>query len=194
MIIATEHLRLREFVPGDLPAMLAYVRDPLYLRYYTEEWERRSDDDVATFLQVLIDNQRADPRRMFQFAMTPRDDDRLIGNCGIRRVPDNEWEANIGYELAPAYWRRGFASEAARALVDFGFRELGLHRITAGCIADNVGSVRVLEGAGLRLEGRLRDHHYFRGRWWDELLYAVLEPEWAAARGGAAQQSPAGGR
>ena len=73
---------------------------------------------------------------------------------------------------------RGYATEAARAIVRFGFIKLCLHRIWSWCIAENAGSARVLAKVGMRLEGRLRDKEYFRGRWWDTLLYAMLEQEW----------------
>ena len=86
----------------------------------------------------------------------------------------------MGYELASPQWGQGYASEAARAMVRFGFEDLGLHRIWAECIADNRRSIRVLEKAGLQLEGRLRDKVYFKGRWWDTLLFAILEDAWRA--------------
>ena len=116
----------------------------------------------------------------FQLSITLPDDNRVIGSCGIRRKPDNDWEGDIGYELAPKYWGRGYATEAALAIVDFGFRELGLHRVSSWCIADNAASARVLEKVGLRLEGRLRENEYFKERWWDTLLYGLLESEWRA--------------
>ena len=72
----------------------------------------------------------------------------------------------------------GYATEAAREIVRYGFVELGLHRIWSWCVADNLGSARVLEQVGMRLEGRQRDKEYYRGRCWDRLLYAVLEDEW----------------
>jgi RimJ/RimL family protein N-acetyltransferase len=103
----------------------------------------------------------------------------LIGNCGIRRKPENEWEADIGYDLAPEFWGQGFATEAARAMAEFGFQELGVRRISSWCIADNIASSRVLEKAGLRAEGRLRGNEYFKGRWWDTLLYGMLREEWS---------------
>lgn len=65
-------------------------------------------------------------------------------------------------------------------MVALGFRELGLHRVWARCIAENRASVAVLERSGLRLEGRLRENGYFRGRWWDTLLWGLLESEWRA--------------
>ena len=63
-------------------------------------------------------------------------------------------------------------------MTDFGFRELGLRRISSWCIADNEASARVLERLGFVKEGKLRSNEFFKGRWWDTLLYAVLAEEW----------------
>ncbi|CAI8038109.1 Uncharacterized N-acetyltransferase p20 [Geodia barretti] len=114
---------------------------------------------------MFLDQQREQPRRRFQLVIARRQDDRLIGNCGIRRKPDNDWEADIGYELAHDCWGLGYATEAAGAMVDFGFLELGLHRISSWCIAENTASARVLERLGFRLEGRLRQNQYFKDQW-----------------------------
>ena len=62
--------------------------------------------------------------------------------------------------------------------MQFGFAELKVHRIWAWCIADNAASARLLERLGLKLEGRLREKEYFKGRWWDTLVYGILENEW----------------
>jgi len=179
MRITTGRLVLREFVTDDWPDVLAYQRDPRYLRFYA--WTDRSEAEVRDFVQMFLDQQADRPRRKFQLAITLSDSGRLIGNCGIRRKPENDWEADIGFELAPEYWGQGFATEAALAIVDFGFRELELHRISSWCIADNAASARVLERVGLRPEGRLRENEHFKGRWWDTLLYGLLETEWRAS-------------
>ncbi len=176
MQLTTARLILREFVEDDWPAVLAYQRDPRYLPYY--EWTDRTPGDVQRFVQMFLDQQEEHPRHKFQFAVVLKDKQRLIGNCGIRKASADAHEADIGYELAPDHWGRGYATEAARAIVAFGFTELHLHRISAWCIADNTGSVHVLEKAGLGLEGRLRENEYFKDRWWDTLLYAVLKDEW----------------
>jgi len=109
------------------------------------------------------------------------DSDRLIGNCGVRRKPENEWEGDVGYELAPEFWGRGYATEAALAMVAFGFQEMSLHRVSSWCIAENIASARVLEKIGLRLEGRLRENEYFKDEWWDTLVYGLLRTEWEAS-------------
>jgi RimJ/RimL family protein N-acetyltransferase len=172
MEIRTERLLLREIRDDDWPAVLAYQSDPRYLHFYT--WTGRTEDDVRAFVSMLAALQREQPRRKFQLAITLPGDDTLIGNVGVRRKDGNDWEADIGYELNPLFWGRGYATEAARAIVAYGFDELRVHRISSWCIADNLRSARVLEKAGLRLEGRMRETEHFKGRWWDTLFYGML--------------------
>ena len=87
-------------------------------------------------------------------------------------------EGDIGYELSPKHWGHGYATEAAAAMLDFRFTQLKLHRIWSWCIADNVGSARVLHKLGMQAEGRLRENEYYKGRWWDTLLFGILDSEW----------------
>jgi ribosomal-protein-alanine N-acetyltransferase len=178
MHIVTERLILRDYEADDWRAVMAYQNDKRYLRFYP--WTERPEAEVRAFVQMFLDWQAEQPRRKFQLAITLPSDRRLIGSCGIRRKNENDWEADIGYELAPEYWGQGFATEAATAIVGFGFRELNLHRISSWCIAENMNSARVLERLGMRLEGRLRENDYFKGRWWDVLVYGLLESEWRA--------------
>ncbi len=177
MILTTDRLLLREFEEGDWPAVLAYQSDPRYLRYY--EWTERSADDVRAFVRMFVDAQREQPRLKYQMAIVLRADGRLIGGCGVRKRTADAWQGDMGYELAPGIWGRGYATEAARAILAFGFEQLKLHRIWATCIADNVASAHVLEKIGMRLEGRLRDNEHFKGRYWDSLIYGILESEWS---------------
>src|SRR5919199_1776690 len=122
MLLTTPRLTLREFVADDWIAVLAYQSDPRYLRYYA--WTERSERAVREFVGRFIAQQHEQPRTKFQLASTLKADGRLIGNCGVRmRAPDAH-EADIGYELAPEHWGRGYATEAARAIIAFGFDEL----------------------------------------------------------------------
>jgi RimJ/RimL family protein N-acetyltransferase len=196
MILTTDRLVLREFVESDWEAVLAYQSDPRYLRYY--EWEKRTAEDVRAFVQMFIDYQNENPRNRFQLAVTLKSNGQLIGNCGVRRERADSVNADLGYELAPDQWGHGYATEAARTMLAFGFQELGAHRIWAHCIAENVASARVLEKIGMKCEGRLRENEWFKGRsreitlrgnqagernltrWWDTLLYGILEQEWVS--------------
>jgi [ribosomal protein S5]-alanine N-acetyltransferase len=174
--INTPRLVLREYMADDWVAVRAYQREPRYCQYYP--WRDRSEAEARAFVQMFINLQSEQPRRKFQFAVTLAAGGTLIGSCGIRRKAENEWEADIGYEVAVPYWSQGYATEASRAIVDFGFRKLCLHRISAVCVAGNTTSSRVLEKLGFKLEGWLKENEFFKGRWWDTQLYAILENEW----------------
>ncbi|HJQ14369.1 MAG TPA: GNAT family protein [Anaerolineales bacterium] len=180
MILTTERLILREFVESDWEAVLAYQQDPLYLRY--NEWTSRSAEEVRAFIQIFLDHQKRAPRLKFQFAITLKQIGTLIGNCGVRRDSAETREGDMGYELDSKYWGKGYATEAARAVLSFGFSHMKLERISAWCIADNIGSARVLEKIGMQLERRMRKHQYFKGRWWDTLSYGISYEEWRAKK------------
>ncbi|MFO7681255.1 MAG: GNAT family protein [Chloroflexota bacterium] len=176
MELTTLRLHLREYTPDDWTAVLAYQQDPRYLRYYA--WTERTPAAVQDFVQMFIDYQTAQPRTKFQLAVTLKETGQLIGNCGLRLKASDAHEAEIGYEFSADHWGQGYATEAAQAMVHLGFTQFGLHRISADCVADNVASAHVLEKVGMKLEGRLRDAEYFKDRYWDTLLYAVLKDEW----------------
>ena len=176
MKLETERLLLRDFIKDDWKRALEYESDPLYLRYY--EWTERTPESVQEFIGWFINHQTQVPRIKFQLAVVLKSTNELIGSCGVRMDKVDDLEANIGYELDPKHWNQGYATEAAHAVVDFGFRRFGVHRIWADCVADNVGSAHVLEKLGMKLEARLREKTYFKGRWWDELIYAILAEEW----------------
>lgn len=176
MILTTSRLLLREFAEEDWRAVVDYQSDPRYLRYYT--WTVRTEQDVRAFVQQFLDWQQETPRLRYQMAIVLASSDQLIGNCGIRLARAGAQEAELGFEVSPAYWSHGYATEAAQALLRFGFNDLGLHRVWGHCVADNVASWRVMEKLGMRCEGRLRENRWFKGRWWDTMVCAILEDEW----------------
>lgn len=176
MILKTERLILREFNESDWEATLAYQSDPEYLRFYP--WTQRTELDVRAFIRMFIDWSRENPRKKHQVAIVLRESGELIGNGGIRKQTADATIAELGYELDRRYWGQGYATEAARALVDYGFRELKLHRIWAHCIAENTASAHVLEKIGMNYEGCLRESEWMKQRWWNILLYAALASEW----------------
>lgn len=176
MEIETKRLNLREFTMEDWPEVLAYQSDPRYQRYYpiTE----RTPEEAQEFVRMFLDQQQEQPRRKYQLAAIHKTSNKLIGNCGIRMKTADALQADIGYEFSPEHWGKGYATEAAQAMVHFGFTNFHLHRIWSWCLAENRGSVRVLEKLGMQLEGRLRENEYFKDRWWDTLVYGMLASEW----------------
>ncbi|MCC5637221.1 GNAT family N-acetyltransferase [Nostoc sp. CHAB 5844] len=175
-LLETDRLLMREFTETDSEAVFVYQSDPLYLRYY--HWTQRTKADVDQFVQEFIVQQIEQPRTKFQLAIILKQENQLIGNCGIRINDFLLREANIGYEIDSRYWKQGYATEAAYTILKFGFEELGMHRIWSYCVAENLASARVLEKIGMSREGHLREKEWIQGRWYDHFLYAILNDEW----------------
>lgn len=176
MRLETDRLLLRDFVEEDWKAVLAYQSDPLYLRYYP--WSDRTPGSVRAFVNMFLQFQRERPRTKFQLALVLKENEQLIGNCGIRINDVELREANIGYELSSHYWGQGYATEAAREILRFGFEELEMHRIYATTLSANVGSAKVLAKLGMRLEAQELEKEFIKGRWYDSLTFAILDREW----------------
>jgi RimJ/RimL family protein N-acetyltransferase len=87
--------------------------------------------------------------------------------------------AELGYWLAPPLWRHGLMTEAAQAVVQAGFELLGLHKISVGCLVENIGSRRVIEKLNFRPLGSLEDDVWFDNRWWSVLRYELTASEWS---------------
>jgi len=146
------------------------------------KWGPNTEEETTGFIQRVLAAQNEQPRRDYTLAVVVRNEDKLIGGCTINvSNPDNR-EGWIGYCLNRGFWGKGYATEAANALVDFGFDRLNLHRIFATCDPANVASAHVLEKVGMKREGRIREHAWTKGRWRDSLLYAILEQEHVHAR------------
>lgn len=176
MELCTERLRLREFTADDWRAVYAYQNDPRYLEFY--EWEHRPEYDAKALVQMFVGQQHESPRTKFQWAIVLATTNQLIGNVGIRKRSVKTVQADMGYEIDPRLWSNGYATEAAEAVLQFGFEQLRLHRIWAQAIASNANSTHVLEKLGMRQEGHLRENEFFKGRFWDTVIYGILEGEW----------------
>ncbi|HEX2316693.1 MAG TPA: GNAT family N-acetyltransferase [Thermomonospora sp.] len=175
MDLSTRRLLLREFRAGDHPAVHAFAGDVEVTRY--TDWGPNNPDDTTAFLAEAVRDARAVPRHCFTLAVVERDHDTLVGSIELRVTSTAHRRAEIGYVLNRERWGRGYAAEAAAALLAFGFQDLGLHKISATCDPDNAASVRVLTRIGMRREGHLRDHLHLRGRWRDRLVYAALSDD-----------------
>lgn len=128
-------------------------------------------------MEAVLAEQKAKPRCRYNLAVILKAEKRLIGSIRIGVLSEENREADLGYGIDPAYWGRGYATEAVGALIDFGFLDLKLHRIVARCDQDNVASRRVMERLGMTREGLLRESRYLGGAWSSDYLYSILEQE-----------------
>jgi len=168
----TARLRVRRFRPQDAPAFAAYRCDPEVARY--QSWATYSRADADRFIQEIADISPGEPGQWFQFAVTLRDDDALIGDVALRAPATAAERPEMGFTFAQDQQGKGYATEAARAVVAYGFERLEFPVITAVTDARNDGSIALLERIGMRMVGTARAH--FKGAWCDEHTYE-LRPE-----------------
>lgn len=100
-----------------------------------------------------------------------------IGLFGLKLGKEKYKIAEVWYLIHPNFWRKGFATEALSKVLDFGFNELSLHRIEAGCAVENIGSIKVLEKTGMIREGRKRQVLPLKSGWSDNFHYAILSSD-----------------
>ena len=168
--LETPRLTLRRFTSSDGPAIHRYMGDPLVTR-----WLPRGRLDEAGAQTFADDNAGRRPRAV---AVVERASGELVGHMDF-----HPWlgpgTREIGWAIGRLYQRRGYATEAARALLAHAFETLRAHRVVATCQPQNVASWRVMEKLGMR-----REAHFRRclprgpGEWWDEYFYALLADEY----------------
>jgi [ribosomal protein S5]-alanine N-acetyltransferase len=174
--LETERLIIREFKRSDLSSVQLYAEDPVVARYM--DWGPNTERQTREFIDVAISFAKEKPRRNFEFAMTLKENGELIGGCGLRVVHSLNQTAEIGYVLNREFWKRGFALEAANAVINYGFEDLKLHRLCARCDARNLASARVMERGGMRREGHFLRDTLIKNDWRDTFFYAILRDEW----------------
>ncbi|MFI5937232.1 GNAT family N-acetyltransferase [Actinoplanes sp. NPDC051494] len=170
MELTTPRLTLRPFRAGDHAAVHAFASDPEIVRWM--DWGPNTPEETAIFLGLALQSDVEQPRRAYRFAVVRGAV--LIGSAELHIESAEHRRATMGYLIAREHWGQGFATEAARALLELGLDRLGLHRVTATCDPENAGSAGVLRKIGMVEEGLLRHHYLIRGRWCDRLLFAAV--------------------
>jgi ribosomal-protein-alanine N-acetyltransferase len=178
MKLETARLSLREFEESDATETNVYEREPQVVRY--QSFEARSLAQSLDYIKESMATARESPRRIFDLAVVLRAEQRLVGRCGLKVIDAESREGALWYILNPSYWGRGIIPEAARALLGFGFDELGLHRIIIDCEPANANSMRVAQKLGMRREAHFVENAWVKGVWTDSVIFALLDREWAA--------------
>ena len=183
-ILETERLFLRKFRMEDAADVFAYCSDPETARYVT--WDaHRTEADSRRFLEWVLNRYQAGEAG--DWAIMDRQNGRIIGSIGIVNIETAHRCCEIGYVIGRPYWGHGYTAEALERLVRFLFEECGMNRIQAKCCQENHGSARVLEKAGFQYEGLLRERMFMKNRFWDLMVYSLLDREWRAVHAPAAQ-------
>ena len=173
--IVTERLVIRRYTHDDIPDVLRFVSQPSVAKV-TPERIPPTEEGVRKYIDLQISYQPFEKDKVFELAVERKEDGKVIGLLGLIRRDHRQGE--IGWGLGVEYRGQGYATEAARALMDYGFNSLGLHRIYADTSTDNLASWRVMERLGMRREALLKGSVYEEGKWSDQYIYGMLADEW----------------
>ncbi|MFD1031635.1 GNAT family N-acetyltransferase [Metaplanococcus flavidus] len=166
--------------------MLKDAQDKLQLeidnKEFFEEFSVINSDDFYTLLmqQEVIEQstENREAGREYNFGIFENDTGKLVGTINLFRIFRGPLQsAMIGYAVDRNYNGKGYATEAIRLMVEYAFKELGLHRIEAGVMPHNAPSLRVLEKAGFEREGIARKNVQINGKWQDHVVMAIINPE-----------------
>ncbi len=175
MLLKTDRLVLRDFEPGDFRAFYGTSNDPEYRQFYSEQ--ETTESFWQEIFERILSGTKAPKRTSYQLAVCLNTGE-LAGTVGVRIESRDNRQASYGCAIARAHWGKGLAYEASHRLLDYGFSALPIHRIYAETNGENKRARLLAEHLGMRLEGELRQNRFFRGRWWDTAIYAILKDEW----------------
>ncbi|WP_105615908.1 GNAT family N-acetyltransferase [Vallitalea okinawensis] len=171
-VIETERVLLRKVSEEDVADIFEYASNPNVARYAS--WSNHNTlEDSKRVVDYYVNAYKS--HSCLIWGVVNKSDNKLIGTAGYVNINQNSCRGEIGYTLNEAFWGKGYASEIARKLVDFGFSSMHLHRIEGICHVDNHPSVRVMEKVGMEFEGILRGYNKKEDNFYDVKLYAILK-------------------
>ena len=176
IIIKGERINLRILKKSDANAIYEGVSNPEVSRYIPLIPKPYKLEDANWFISHTKKSYRK--KSSYELAIELKKEKKIVGMIGLTNLNQESKRAEIGYWLNQNYWRQGIISEALELLVDYGFTQLELEKITAKVLHENEGSAKLLTKHGFTLEGRLRRETYTNDQWYDDLVYSILKEEY----------------
>jgi RimJ/RimL family protein N-acetyltransferase len=176
MELKTKRLKITELTFADL--------QNIHLLHSLPEIDQYNTLGIPESIQITenilndwLDLQKKIPRISHILCIRKRDNNEFIGLIGLTLGKMNYRIAEVWYKILPAFWGQGLTTEALAELLKFGFLDLGLHRIEAGCAIENVASFKVLGKVGMIREGQKRRVLPLKGQWSDNYIYGILDTD-----------------
>lgn len=169
--LETERLLLRRVDSNDVKEIFALRSNPETMKYIPRPLVK-TDEDALEHIAMI--DSKIDSNEGINWAITLKDNPKLIGIIGHYRIKPESYRAEIGYMLLPEYHGKGIVSEAVREAVKYGFNVMNLHSLEAIIAPDNHASAKVLEKNGFVKEAHLKENEFYEGRFLDTVIYSIL--------------------
>lgn len=175
--LTTTRLTLRPFQDTDLSDIFEYHSDPEVVRYMY--WNVRDLDQTRAELEKKKrkTSLHGDGDAL-NLAVELKENHKVIGEVYLFLRSQQNQQGELGYVLNPGFSGKGYATEAARVMLEIGFEQMHFHRIYARCDPRNIPSWKLMERLGMRREAHFIHNEIFKGEWGEELVYAMLQQEW----------------
>jgi ribosomal-protein-alanine N-acetyltransferase len=169
--LETPRTILRKITQQDEDDMFTYGSDEEVSRF-TSWYRHNSLEDTRTFIDKVLENY--DAGKAAPWGIEDKASGKLIGTCGFVMWNIRHSRAEIGYVLSRDFWNQGYMTEAVRKVIEFSFTHMGLVRLEARCMLDNIGSAKVMEKSGMQFEGILRKQFFAKGNHHDVKMYSMI--------------------
>ena len=182
-MIETSRLLLRPMRVDDASDLLEYQSNPDIVRYIP--WPEGNAETVKKHIERTLAHSKELPLDEGDYLVLVwelKDSGKVIGQSNISMQSKEHLRGEVGWVTHQDYQRQGFAFEASKAMLKFGFEVMGLHRIVAEMDTRVPASAAVAQKLGMRKEAELKEVEYFKGEWCDMWIYAILKSEFEARR------------
>ncbi|BAY81701.1 hypothetical protein NIES267_11780 [Calothrix parasitica NIES-267] len=170
-ILKTPRLLLRAINYSDAQSVHCNLSD-FYTVLYSNVAEPPSLKEVRKIIDIWSENFKK--QQGFRWGITIKEQNIVIGSCGYKNINKKHRRAEIGYEISPAYRRKGFMSEALNAVLEYGFEVIELNRIEATVNCGNLPSILLLHKLGFSEEGILKEYEFQKDKFIDLKLFSLL--------------------
>ncbi len=174
--LLTERLHLRLIESSDLTSIHALHSLPETDKYNTLGIPKDIQETKSIVEAWITANNNSESKNL-TFAIEQAISKTFIGLIALKIGNEKFKNGEVWYKLHSDYWGKGFGTEALNSILKFGFEKIKLHRIEAGCAIENIGSIKILEKAGMTREGRKRQVLPLKSGWSDNFEYAILETD-----------------
>lgn len=173
--IKTTRLTLRKLELTDAEMMFSnWASDDEVTRFL--RWDaHKTIDDSKNMIQMWVNNYQSDSTYYWGMYLK---DGQMIGSIGIMITSEYDFKAGLGYKIGSRWWGQGYTSEAARAVIDYMFKNTDIERIEAYNSVENPASGKVMEKVGMRKEGFSRHNYKTRDGFQDCTLFGIIRDEW----------------
>lgn len=177
--LETERLILRDYREDDFSAYYKLKTDSRTM-YYLQDLQIFTEEEAYEDFHIVLNDMKKPDRKFYFLHIELKDSHEQLGSIGYT-VIDNTPMGKIvgsGYFIYPKFWGKGYTTEAFQRVIEFAFSANNVYRISAGCLAENVGSERVMQKCGLIKEAEHIDNEWHNGKMKTRLEYRLLKREW----------------